>query len=102
MTRLRPTACPAETRNQGRKKLKFSYKEQREWDTIEDDIAQLEAAVENLEKEIEASATNFTKLNELMKEKRREGSAARRKDGSLGLLKRSGGADRSTEEQVIL
>ena len=51
------------------KKLKFSYKEQREWDTIEDDIAQLEAAVENLEKEIEASATNFTKLNELMKEK---------------------------------
>ena len=51
------------------KKLKFSYKEQREWDTIEDDIAQLEEAVENLEKEIEASATNFTKLNELMKEK---------------------------------
>ena len=51
------------------KKLKFSYKEQREWDTIEDDIAALEAAVENLEKEIEASATNFTKLNELMKEK---------------------------------
>ena len=34
-----------------------------------DDIAQLEEAVENLEKEIEASATNFTKLNELMKEK---------------------------------
>ena len=51
------------------KKLKFSYKEQREWDTIEDDIAALEEAVENLEKEIEASATNFTKLNELMKEK---------------------------------
>ena len=51
------------------KKLKFSYKEQREWDTIEDDIAALEEAVENLEKEIAASATNFTKLNELMKEK---------------------------------
>ena len=51
------------------KKLKFSYKEQREWDTIEDDIAALEEAVDNLEKEIEASATNFTKLNELMKEK---------------------------------
>ena len=54
------------------KKLKFSYKEQREWDTIEDDIAKLEEAVENLEKEIEASATNFTKLNELMKEKEDE------------------------------
>ena len=47
----------------------YSRKLQREWDTIEDDIAALEEAVENLEKEIEASATNFTKLNELMKEK---------------------------------
>ena len=33
--------------------------------------------------------------------KRRKGSAARREDGPLGLLKRSGGADRGAEEQVI-
>ena len=61
------------------KKLKFSYKEQREWDTIEDDIAKLEEAVENLEKEIEASATNFTKLNELMKEKEEKEAALEEK-----------------------
>ena len=61
------------------KKLKFSYKEQREWDTIEDDIAELEEAVENLEKEIEASATNFTKLNELMKEKEEKEAALEEK-----------------------
>ncbi len=46
-------------------KLKFSYKEQREYETIEDDIAALEEAVEGLEKEILANATNFARLNEL-------------------------------------
>lgn len=51
------------------KKLRFSYKEQKEWETIEDDIAALEAKIESLDQEIEASATIFGKLNELMKEK---------------------------------
>ena len=51
------------------KKLKFSYTEQKEWDTIEDDIAALEEKIAELEKEIEASATNYGKLNELMGEK---------------------------------
>jgi ATP-binding cassette subfamily F protein uup len=51
------------------KKLRFSYKEQKEWDTIEDDIAALEAKIEQLDQDIEASATVFGKLNELMKEK---------------------------------
>lgn len=51
------------------KKLKFSYKEQREWDTIEDDIAALEEAIESLDGQIAASATNYGKLNALMTEK---------------------------------
>ena len=51
------------------RKLKLSFKEQRDWETIEEDIAGLEAAVEELEKEIVRSSSNYTRLNELMAEK---------------------------------
>ena len=51
------------------KKLRLSYKEQREWETIEGDIAGLEEAIAALETEIEKSASNYTRLNELMNEK---------------------------------
>ena len=50
-------------------KLKFSYKEQREYDTIDEDIAKLEAKIEKLDQDIMANATNSGKLNELTKEK---------------------------------
>jgi len=50
-------------------KLKFSYKEQKEFETIDDDIGQLEDGIAALEAEILANATNPGKLNELMKEK---------------------------------
>lgn len=49
-------------------KLKFSYKEQREYETIDDDIAKLEEKLETLEKQIAANATNSVKLRELMAE----------------------------------
>ena len=51
------------------RKLKLLFKEQRDWETIEEDIAGLEAAVEELEKEIIRSSSNYTRLNELMAEK---------------------------------
>ena len=50
-------------------KLKLSFKEQREYDTIEDEIAALEAQIETLETEITQNARDFVKLNELTKEK---------------------------------
>ncbi|MDO5798199.1 MAG: ABC-F family ATP-binding cassette domain-containing protein [Eubacteriales bacterium] len=50
-------------------KLKFSYKEQREFDMIDDDIAALEAKIEKLDTEIMANATNSGRLNELTQEK---------------------------------
>ena len=53
------------------KKLRFSYKEQKEWDTIENDIAACEEQIADLEKQIEASATDYGKLNKLMEEKTR-------------------------------
>ena len=51
------------------KKLKFSYLEQREWDTIEDDMAALEEKIADLDVQIAASATNYGKLRELMASK---------------------------------
>ena len=50
-------------------KLKFSYKEQKEYETIDDDIAQLEEKIAVLEQEIAEVATQYTKLDELMKQK---------------------------------
>lgn len=50
-------------------KLKFSFKEAREFETIDDDIAALEEKIGKLDKDILANATNSGKLNELMKEK---------------------------------
>lgn len=50
-------------------KLKFSFKEQKEFETIDDVISNLEEKIENLDQEILKNATNSLKLQELMKEK---------------------------------
>lgn len=51
------------------KKLKFSYKEQRDYETIEEDIQKLEEKNTSLEKEMEESASNYSRLTELNEEK---------------------------------
>ena len=50
------------------RKLKFTYKEQREYETIDDDIAALEEKLASIERQIAANATNSVKLRELMAE----------------------------------
>lgn len=50
-------------------KLKFTYAEQREFETIEENIKKIEKAVEELDSRILASASDFVKLNELMDQK---------------------------------
>ena len=50
-------------------KLKFSYKEQKEYETIDDDIAALEERLEALEQEMLKNATNSAKLSEIMSQK---------------------------------
>ena len=50
-------------------KLKFSYKEQKEFETIDEDIEKLEEKIAELEEQISKCATDFIKLNELMQEK---------------------------------
>ncbi len=50
-------------------KLKFSYKEQKEYETIDEDIAALEEKIEELDAQMSANATNSAKLSEVLKEK---------------------------------
>ena len=50
-------------------KLKFTYKEQREWETIEETIAALEEEVAEPEGEILQAASDYSRLNRLMQEK---------------------------------
>jgi len=67
---------PAKKENSGKKfqkehqkKLKFTYKEQKEFETIDDDIAKLEEKLEQLDEEIMENATNSGKLAELTEQK---------------------------------
>ncbi len=50
-------------------KLKFTYKEQKEFEVIDDEIASLEEKIEKLDQEMLQNATNSGKLNELMAQK---------------------------------
>lgn len=67
---------PAKKENNGKKfqkehqkKLKFTYKEQKEFEKIDDDIAKLEEKLEQLDEEIMENATNSGKLAELTEQK---------------------------------
>ena len=50
-------------------KLRFSYKEQKEFETIDEEIADLEDTIARLEADMMANATNSGKLREIMEEK---------------------------------
>lgn len=62
----------ADSRGDGRtheKKLKFTYKEAKEYETIEEDIARMEERLDQIEEEMNKNASNYGKLSELQKEK---------------------------------
>lgn len=50
-------------------KLKFTYQEQRDYETIESEIAALEEKIDLLEKEMATVSTDFVKLNQIVTEK---------------------------------
>ena len=50
------------------KKLKFSYKEEREFSTIDEDVAALEEKIEENQKLQEAAGSDFVKLQQLQEE----------------------------------
>lgn len=56
-------------RSRGPQKLKFTYKEQKDYETIEGEMASLEEKIAGLEREIDASASDFIRLSRLMAEK---------------------------------
>lgn len=58
-----------DTRKPKPKKLKFSYKEAREYETIEDDVAKLEESIQTIENEMMKDPTNSGRLAELTREK---------------------------------
>ena len=64
-----PISTSKTTWKQKDTKLKFSYKEQKEYETIDDDIATLEDKLSQLEQEISNSASEYSKLTRLMEEK---------------------------------
>ncbi len=68
-----PAASSGNTGRAGRSnlppKLKFSFKEQKEFETIDEDIAKLEEAMEDCDREMGRSSADFQKLQELMGQK---------------------------------
>lgn len=55
--------------NQSNKKLKFSYQEQKDYDTIETEIAELEMRLQAIDEDMVKFSRDYPKLNELTKEK---------------------------------
>lgn len=66
---LPPGGKKKATWDKGEKKLKFTYKEEKEFESIEDTIAELENRLEALDKEMAANASAYSRLTELSKEK---------------------------------
>lgn len=56
-------------KNNREKKLKFTYQEQREYDTIDADIADLEEKIANIDAAVLDAASDYTKLSELTQKK---------------------------------
>ena len=56
-------------RTRGPQKIKFTYQEQKDYETIEGDIATLEDKIKKLESEMATASTDFVKLNQIMAEK---------------------------------
>ena len=50
-------------------KPKFTFKEQKEFETIDEDISKLEEKLQSIEEDMTKNSSNYGKLNELMKEK---------------------------------
>ena len=66
-------------------KLKFSYMEQKEFETIDEDIAKLEEKLEKLDADMMANATKLCETFGTYFRKRVRRKTVGRKDGTVGL-----------------
>jgi len=64
-----PADSTVNERGHAPRKLRFSYKEQREYETIEAEIAQLEEQLEQLDSDMAEYASSYAKLTELTAQK---------------------------------
>ena len=62
-----------------KEKVKFSYKEQREYETIEEEIDKLEQRIAAIDEEMGKCVSDFVRLNELTKEKEEKEQALEEK-----------------------
>ncbi|MBS5196574.1 MAG: ABC-F family ATP-binding cassette domain-containing protein [Clostridiales bacterium] len=62
-----------------KEKLKFSYKEEREFETIDEDIEKLEEKIASIEADMMKNATNSGKLREIVEEKEKAEKALEEK-----------------------
>ena len=62
-------ASSQEKRSERPQKLRFSFKEQREYETIDADIAALEAQIADCDAEMERCASDYVRLQELSAQK---------------------------------
>lgn len=62
-------AAPKDSWKKAPKKVKFTYMEQKEYDTMEEELAALEEKIAGLEEQILEASRDFVKLNQLSAEK---------------------------------
>lgn len=67
-TNTKIPATDSRTEDKPKEKVKLTYMEKKEWETIEDDIAQIEESIETVQKEMVEKGNDFAKLQELQEQ----------------------------------
>lgn len=67
-TNTKIPATDSRTEDKPKEKVKLTYMEKKEWETIEDDIAQIEESIETIQKEMVEKGNDFAKLQELQEQ----------------------------------
>ena len=65
---IKKAAAPVPAKDAVKEKTKWTYMEQKEWETIEDDIAELEEKGQTLQSAMAENASDFEKLTQLQQE----------------------------------
>ncbi|MBP3428538.1 MAG: ABC-F family ATP-binding cassette domain-containing protein [Clostridia bacterium] len=63
------SAQPAQQKRERQRELRMSFKEQREWETIDETMEKLQGKIEEIDRLIEQNASDFVKLTELAAQK---------------------------------
>lgn len=67
--KVAPTKLVSDKKDSSNKKTKFTFKEQREFETIDEDIAKVEEQLEKLSDSLKSSESDYIKLQEMLDQK---------------------------------